>query len=100
MSWFKYSIFKKLGGEKWAILKCSVSCADLISAAAASKEKTGILCNFILLYVKPQLQIYFFLKNQVQSDRPEQQHFIATLSARVPLKGCWWPRKFARSKWL
>lgn len=67
MSWFKYSIFKKLGGEKWAILKCSVSCAllgaaDLISAAAASKEKTGLLCNFVLLYVKPQLQIFFFFK--------------------------------------
>lgn len=74
-------------------MKCSVSyaplgAADLISAAAANKEKTGLLCNSILLYVKPQLQI-FFLSNRVQSDMPEQRHFIDILSARIPLKGYW-----------
>lgn len=39
-------------------------------------------------------------KKQVQSDMPEQQHFIVALSARVPLKGFWLPRKFAKSEWL
>lgn len=50
--------------QKKAPLKCSVShapleAADLTSAAAASKQKTGLLCNFILQHVKPQLQILF-----------------------------------------
>lgn len=67
MSWFKYSIFKLLGGEEWAILKCSVSyallkAADLIFAAAANKQVIGLLCNFILLHVKPQQQIFIFFK--------------------------------------
>lgn len=65
MSWFKYSIFNtQLSGEKWAALKCSVShaqlgAAALVSAAAANKQKTSLLRNLTLLYVKPQLQILF-----------------------------------------
>lgn len=57
------------GSGNRAPLKCSVSraplgAADLTSAAAPSKEKTGLLCNFILQHVKPQLQILFKKKKK------------------------------------
>lgn len=60
------------GSGNRAPLKCSVSraplgAADLTSAAASSKEKTGLLCNFILQHVKPQLQILFKKKKKASA---------------------------------
>lgn len=49
--------------------------ADLISAAAANKEETGLFV--IPFYCMSDHNCkYFFISNQVQSDMPEQQHFI------------------------